>query len=207
MAPDYSKQRDALVSLSVAYEGARDFTRRVLRTASQPQTVQRFLREAKGVFRKVLRDIEDAQVALVASGFCVPRSWIIIDPLDKISGYYLGVCAVDEIVESAAAEDSALEEVLKDIAKDVRLLKGATPGAKQSEGTGEEEPPKPKNKRRGRKRIYDPRKDKQIAEAWETGPRRNKTEFGKAFGLTKNEVERTLDRHRKRTPKRRDTSE
>ena len=33
MSPDYSKQRGALIALAVAYEGARDFTRRVLQTA------------------------------------------------------------------------------------------------------------------------------------------------------------------------------
>ncbi len=146
MSPDYSKQRSALVSLSVAYEGARDFTRRVLQMAfgdplpdkcawppppitpteahSRLKAVQRFLQQTEGVFQKVLRDIKDAQVALVASGFDAPRSWIITDPLDKIRGYYLGACGVNEIVESAATEDSALENALKEIAVDLVLLEG-----------------------------------------------------------------------------------
>jgi hypothetical protein len=153
MAPDYSKQRVALISLSVAYEGARDFTRRVLQTAfgdpppdkcewpptaitpteahSRLKAVQRFLQQTEGVFRKVLRDIRDAQVALVASGFDAPRSWIITDPLDKIKGGYLGDCGVNEIVESAAAEDSVLENVLNEIAVDLVLLEGRIAEADQ----------------------------------------------------------------------------
>lgn len=88
MSPDYSKQRDALISLSVTYEGARDFTRRVLQTAfgdpppdkcawppptitpteahSRLKAVQRFIQQTEGVFQKVLRDIREAQVALAA---------------------------------------------------------------------------------------------------------------------------------------------
>lgn len=153
MPPDYSKQRVALISLSVAYEGARDFTRRVLQTAfgdpppdkcewppaaitpteahSRLKAVQGFLQQTKGVFRKVLRNIKDAQVALVASGFDAPRSWIITDPLDKIKGGYLGTCGVDEIVKSAAAEDSVLETVLNEIAVNLVLLEGRIAEAHQ----------------------------------------------------------------------------
>ena len=60
----------------------------------------------------------------MASGFDVPRSWIIIDPLDTIKGGYLGACGVEEIVRSAASEDSALQTVVKEISIDVRKLKG-----------------------------------------------------------------------------------
>ncbi len=174
MSPDYSKQRGALISLAVAYEGARDFTRRVLQTAfgdpppykcewpppaitpteahSRLKSVQRFLQQNKDLFRRVLRDIRDAQRALAASGLDAPRSWIITKPLDKISGGYLNACSVTEIVKSAPAEDAALESVQGEIEVDLVLLEGriaeadhstppvATPGTGHSEGEGDNPP-------------------------------------------------------------------
>ena len=140
----YAKQREALADLSVAYMSARDFSRQVLCTAfgdplpdkcewppvtitpteaqSRLKAVQRFLQQTEGVFQKVLRDIRDAQVALGASGFDVPRSWIITEPLDKIRGGYLDVCSVTEIVKSVLAEDEALENAQREIAVDLVLL-------------------------------------------------------------------------------------
>ncbi len=124
MSPDYAAQREALVDLSVAYTNARDFTRQVLCTAfgnvalgsvpppsecvwppnitqaeadSRLRAVQHFLAQTEAVFKKVLRDIEAARIRLVASGFDVPRSWIIIDPLYSIRGWYLGACGVEQL--------------------------------------------------------------------------------------------------------------
>ncbi len=162
MSPDYAKQREALADLSVAYMSAQDFTRRVLCTAfgnvalgnvpppsecvwppnitqaeadSRLRAVQRFLAQSEALFKNVLREIEAAQVRLVASGFDVPRSWLIIDPLDTIKGGYLGACSVTEIVKSAPAEDAALENVLGEIEIDMRLLEGKI-AAEPDEGKG-----------------------------------------------------------------------
>jgi len=148
MSPDYMAQREALVGLSVAYENARDFTRQVLLTAfgnvalgsvpppsecvwppditqaeanSRLQAVRHLLAQTEAVFKNVLRDIDAAQNRLVNSGFDVPRSWIITDPLHSIRGWYLGACGVEEIVRNAASEDSALQTAVEDIAKDVKV--------------------------------------------------------------------------------------
>ena len=159
MSSDYVAQREALVDLSVAYEGARDFTRQVLCTAfgnvalgsvpppsecvwppditqaeanSRLRAVRHFLAKTEAVFKKVLRDIDVALDRLVASGFDVPRSWIITDPLYSIRGWYLGACGVEEIVRNATSEDSALQTVVKEISIDVRKLKGEIAKADQA---------------------------------------------------------------------------
>jgi hypothetical protein len=164
MSSDYVAQREALVDLSVAYEGARDITRQVLCTAfgnvalgsvpppsecvwplditqaeadSRLRAVQRFLAQTEAVFKKVLCKIEDAQVRLVASGFDVPRSWIIIDPLDTIKGWYLRACGVEEIVRNAASEDSALQVIVEELSIDVRLLKSDGELTQPAEGQGD----------------------------------------------------------------------
>ena len=141
-------QQDALNSLYSAYECARDFTMPVLRTAfgdpppppsecfwpppgiteteadSRLRWVRYFLQQSKSVLLGVLRDIEAAQVRLVASGFDVPRSLIIAKPLETFRGGMLNACCVTDIVKSAAAEDAALEKVLGEISVELVLLEG-----------------------------------------------------------------------------------
>ncbi len=197
MSPDYSKQREALADLFVAYMSARDFTRRVLCTAfgdvalrsvpppsecvwppditqaeadSRLRAVRHFLSQAKNVFEDVLCKIEAAQVRLVASGFDVPRSWIIIDPLDTIRGGYLGACGVEKIVRSTASEDSALETVVREISQDLRKLEGeiakadqptvnagSPPTGKTGEGEGNGKKARARQSRK-RKRKPDPKR-------------------------------------------------
>jgi hypothetical protein len=156
MSSNYVAQREALVDLSVAYEGARDFTRQVLCTAlgsvpppsecvwppditqaeadSRLRAVRHFLAQTEAVFKNVLRDIEAAQDRLVNSGFDVPRSWIITDPLHSIRGWYLRACGVEEIVRNAASEDSALQVIVEELSIDVRLLKGEISNADLQDG-------------------------------------------------------------------------
>ena len=54
----------------------------------------------------------------------------------------------------------------------------------------------------GRKRDTDPKADKKIAEAWQTGRYKTHAELGKELGKSERDVKLALDRHRKRTPRR-----
>ena len=197
MSPDYAKQREALADLSVAYMSAQDFTRQVLCTAfgnvalgnvpppsecvwppditqaeadSRLRAVQRFLAQSEALFKNVLREIEAAQVRLAASGFDVPRSWFIIDPLDTIKGWYLGACGVEEIVRSAASEDSVLETVVKEISQDLRRLKGEIAKPDQPTTTTKKNrrrsKPDPKVVERRAERAKQAKIDKEILADW-----------------------------------------
>jgi hypothetical protein len=53
-------------------------------------------------------------------------------------------------------------------------------------------------KKRGRPRDTDPKKDQQIAEAWQTGQHRTKADLATALNIPQHEVRLALDRHRKR---------
>jgi hypothetical protein len=53
--------------------------------------------------------------------------------------------------------------------------------------------------RRGRKPDTDPKADQRVADAWETGSYTTYADCAKALGMTRRQVERALDRHRKRT--------
>ena len=58
---------------------------------------------------------------------------------------------------------------------------------------------KPKvKKKRGAPPKYDPKADKQIMDAWDTGRYKNHEELEKELGLEKGAVKRAKDRHRKR---------
>lgn len=182
MSANLAAQLDALNALSLAYQSARDFTLPVLRTAfgdpppppsecvwpppgvaeweaqSRLQWICDFLNQCKGLIRTAVREIKAAQVCLVAVGFDMPKSWIIVNPLDTFMGGMVGACGVIEIVKSVAAEDATIAKVLEEISVDLVLLKGKVAGLaprtvtpKQSEtncGAGpmaETEPPAPQS--------------------------------------------------------------
>ena len=153
-------------SFPFAYQSARDFTLPVLRKAfgdptpppsecvwpppglaesaaqSRLHWISNFLNQCKGLIRTAVREIKAAQVGLAASGFDVPRSWIIVNPLESFMGGMIGACGVIEIVKSVAAEDAALSKVVDEISVDLVLLKGKVAGLtpqtakpEQSEGS------------------------------------------------------------------------
>jgi len=66
-------------------------------------------------------------------------------------------------------------------------------GARQGEGGKGERP-------RGRKSDTDPKADKRVADAMRVGHYRTYAECAKALGMTPREVERAIDRDRKRRP-------
>jgi hypothetical protein len=147
--PDYKAQLEALKALSLAYEGARwDFVTPVLRFAfgnppppsskcvwppkrlterevnSRLLAVQHVLRQSENSMNGVIDDIKAAQDRLIASGFNVPDSWIILEPLEMFRGGSVcpNDCSVTEIVESAPAEDARLEKVIDQIGKNMKRL-------------------------------------------------------------------------------------
>jgi hypothetical protein len=73
-------------------------------------------------------------------------------------------------------------------------------GTRQGEG-------KKQKRGRGRKPDTDPKADKRVWDAWESGEHEDLTALGNAFHMTKLEVRRALDRHRKRLAKRRRRSQ
>jgi hypothetical protein len=77
--------------------------------------------------------------------------------------------------------------------------------AARDEGGPAAEEARPKRKR-GRKPDTDQKKDERLWDAWRSGEYKTLTELGKEFRMTKREVERALDRHRKRLPKGRQRS-
>jgi hypothetical protein len=54
------------------------------------------------------------------------------------------------------------------------------------------------SKRRGRKANSDPKADARISDAWNTGEHKTHERLAAAFGMTKPDAKRALDRHRKR---------
>ena len=133
MAADLTAQRDALNSLSLAYEAAyADFTSPLTRIGfgnppgspsecvwpqkgiteteidSRLFAAQHFLRERDSVLRGVISDISTAQVGLTASGFdeARARSFIIPDILENFRGALLGApgASVEGILKTVAAE-------------------------------------------------------------------------------------------------------
>jgi hypothetical protein len=56
----------------------------------------------------------------------------------------------------------------------------------------------PRKVKRGRPRYTDPEKDRRIADASKTGAHKSLEDVGRAFGITKDDVIRAKDRHRKR---------
>jgi hypothetical protein len=55
--------------------------------------------------------------------------------------------------------------------------------------------------RRGRKPDSDPEADEQVWDAWNSGEHKDYEQLGHALGKAKGEIERALDRHRKRIKK------
>ncbi len=162
MAANYAAQWDALNELSLAYQSGRDFTLPVLRTAfgdpppppskclwpppgvserrvqTKLHCVRNFLNDAKGVIKKVIREIRAAQVCVGASGLNMRDSWIVVKPLESFRGYMIPACSVTEVVKSAPAEDAALEKAVEKIEVALVKLRGKVAGqiAKTDEGKG-----------------------------------------------------------------------
>jgi hypothetical protein len=135
-------QCDALITLSVAYQGARDITQEVLRIAfgnhflatarpvwPQPflsvqqkrektKALDRFLNQSKDVIRKVLRETNDAIDGLVASGTDVSPTWLVADPLNG----FLGALPIAEIVQVAVVQDAEFESAIQSISKELVVL-------------------------------------------------------------------------------------
>ena len=135
-------QCDALITLSVAYQGARDITQEVLRIAfgnhfhatarpvwRQPflsvqqkrektKALDRFLNQSKDVIRKVLRETDDAIDGLVASGTDVSPTWLVADPLNG----FLGALPIAEIVQVAVVQDAEFENAIQSISKELVVL-------------------------------------------------------------------------------------
>jgi hypothetical protein len=95
------------------------------------------------LIQNAVRKIRAAQVAVGASGFNMPNSWIIANPLDAFMGGRWNACSVTEIVESAPAENAALEKVIGRIEVALVKLKGKVAGSPpppakkaQAEGNG-----------------------------------------------------------------------
>ena len=209
-----TKQYEALDELGVAYVDAKAFTEKVLQMAfgeppregawpppgiaqseadSRLREVQDFLWQKEDEVRKVLGDVKETQRRLVASGFDVPRSWIIVDPLGKFP-CLCGGSQVARVVRSALAQDTALEEVLGQIDIDMRLLEGKI-AAKPDEDEGKGGAPKT---RKTRKKRSDPKADKIIAEAWGTGQYQTEAALAAELKTTERDVHLARDRHRKR---------
>jgi len=135
-------QCDSLITLSVAYQGARDITQEVLRIAfgnhflatarpvwPQPflsvqqkrektKALDRFLNQSKDVIRKVLRETNDAIDGLVASGTDVSPTWLVADPLNG----FLGALPIAEIVQVAVVQDAEFESAIQSISKELVVL-------------------------------------------------------------------------------------
>jgi hypothetical protein len=79
------------------------------------------------------------------------------------------------------------------------------PPAKNDEGNAFQTGPKQaggsRRNKGGRPADTDAKQDLRIAEAWQTGRYKSREDLGKAFQMTKGEVIRALDRHRKRPGK------
>ena len=76
--------------------------------------------------------------------------------------------------------------------------------AEQAEGVGEgrRQPAKPtpkrKHKRNGRPRQYDPKLDKRISDAWESGQYRSYKDMKREFEMSSKEIGNAIKRHRVR---------
>jgi hypothetical protein len=66
---------------------------------------------------------------------------------------------------------------------------------------GQEAATTPKRKRRGRKPNTDPKADKQVADAWNSGGYADYAHLGRDIGMSKDDVRRALDRDRHRNRK------
>ena len=84
----------------------------------------------------------------------------------------------------------------KELPRDEGTINGVAPTLDKKTGQGEGNGRKPKPKSR-RKRT-DPRADKMLSEAWETGQYKTHTDLAIAKGITTREVKLAIDRHRKR---------
>jgi hypothetical protein len=146
-------QCDALITLSVAYQGARDITQEVLRIAfgnhflatarpvwPQPflsvqqkrektKALDRFLNQSKDVIRKVLIETNDAIDGLVASGTDVSPTWLVADPLNG----FLGALPITEIVQVAVEQDVEFESAIQSISKKLVVLNRKANSATQTD--------------------------------------------------------------------------
>ncbi len=219
MAANLAAQLAALINLSVAYMGARDFTTGVLqrtfgngpwspaKCAWPPPgieeseihlrllPVQDFLQQCGNLIQEVVRDAKAAQVDLIESGFDMPRSWVIANPLENFVGGFHALVGISEIVATTPAEHDTVKRILGEIEVELVMLKGKVAGAasvtsgesitasgnadsklptskpKQSEGNGGagSAPAKARKTKRGRKKLSSEETKRRtcILSAWE----------------------------------------
>jgi hypothetical protein len=192
VGPQVPAARDALIALSVAYQGARDVTQEVLRTAgkssqrtdksvwplphvsfreqqrNRAKAVAHFLQQAKEVIRKVLKEIDYAVDALVASGADVSPAWIVTEPLNG----FLKALPIAEIVQVAVEQDAEFEKAIQSIAEKVVWLNRKALSNKDC--NSEVKPTKPNDRsrsgqKRGRKPKTMTREEKRHWELWNSG--------------------------------------
>jgi hypothetical protein len=148
-SPDYQGQWNALNELSLAYQFARwDFIVPVLKIAFDDPPPKKsqcvwpppgitkdradfllrriwdWLQERRSKILAVAREVNKAQVGLGASGFNVPPSYIVVDPLGAFVASIKRACHITEVVKSAIDMDAALENALNEISVGLILLKG-----------------------------------------------------------------------------------
>lgn len=140
------EQRDSLLSLLAAYQGARDFTQEVMRIAnggsrspsgeclwptqgaakaeerSKIRAVVYFLGTSREVLRKVLGDIDEAHSRLGVLRCEIARQLIIVDPILELRGYEVGFYGVVEVMKMAAERDATLKGRISEIQKELILL-------------------------------------------------------------------------------------